>query len=248
MKELSLHITDVCHFRCQFCVWGETLVQAGDPVPLRDLERFLRENRDRGFERVNLHGGEPTLRRDLFGLLAKIRNLGSPTVSIQTNGWALANRRFTERLMEAGVSLFVISVHGPTPEVHDVLSGHPESLRRPLEGMEHVRALGQKIRTNSVIVRSSYVHLDAIAELVTGAGAAHVNFSGLMPTGRASAAEESMMVTYREVEPYVRRALEVAERRGAVATLEGFPRCAVPGHAERCLHPRSTRTCRGFLS
>ena len=241
MKELSLHITDVCNFGCKFCVWGDTLVRAADPIPRRELDRFLEGNRDSGFDRVNLHGGEPTLRRDLFDLLDRIRELGYPTVSLQSNGWALANRRFTERLVAGGVSLFVISVHGHTPEIHDTLSVAQGSLGRIRRGMELVRALGQEIRTNTVAVRANFAHLPEIAEWVIDAGSSHVNISSLMPTGRAWSADEDLMPTYRELEPYATAAIRLAEERGALASLEGFPRCSVAGFEEHCLFRKVVR-------
>jgi MoaA/NifB/PqqE/SkfB family radical SAM enzyme len=235
MRELSLHITDVCNFRCAFCVWGDTLTRGAERIPRPELTRFLAAHRGRGFERVNLHGGEPTLRKDLFELLAAVRRLGYPDVSIQTNGWALANPGFTRRLVEAGVSLFVISVHGATPDVHDTLAGAAGSLERLLAGIGHVRAAGARVRTNTVVMRPNVHTLPEIAALLAHAGVSHLNISSLMPSGRALGGETALMPTYREVAPYLDEALRVAERSGVEATLEGFPLCTVPGWEDHCL-------------
>ena len=235
MKELSLHITDLCNFRCAFCVWGETLLPRGERILLEDLEGFLRAHRGQGFERVNLHGGEPTLRRDLLPLLGRIRELGYPSVSLQTNGWRLADRAFVESLVRAGVSAFIISVHGHTPEMQDGLAGARGSLHRLLRGMANVRALGGRIQTNTVVTRLNHRHLPEIAALVLAAGASHVNLSALMPSGRALIGGPALMPTYAEVLPSLRQAVSVADREGATVTLEGFPGCAVPGLEDRCL-------------
>lgn len=236
MKELSLHITDLCNFSCAFCVWGDTLCRRDDPVDFAGLEKFLEEHAGQGFGRVNLHGGEPTLRRDLFRLLALIRGLGYPTVSLQTNGWALANRRFSERLAEGGVSLVAISLHGATPAVHDALVGAPGSLERLLTGMDHMAALGIALRTNTVITRENLNELPAIAELAASHGAREVNLSSLMPSGRAWTGTETPGPSFREVANPLLQAVLHAEKRGVRVTLEGFPCCAAPGLEERCLH------------
>jgi MoaA/NifB/PqqE/SkfB family radical SAM enzyme len=235
MKELSLHITDVCNFRCRFCLYGDTLVRGPEQIPWEQLESFLVEHQGQGYAWVNLHGGEPTMRKDLFELLALIRRLGYPAVSLQTNGWALAHRGFTRRLADAGVSLFVVSVHGATPEVHDDLAGAAGSLERLLRGMAHVRSLGLPLRTNTVITRANYRTLPAVAELVIGAGASHVNFSTLMPSGHVEEIHRRLMPTFGQIVPPVVEAVELAEGRGAEATLEGFPLCTVPGYEDRCL-------------
>lgn len=235
MRQLSLHVTDRCNFHCDFCVWGETLHRGAEDISRRELEGFLEENRDGGFEQVNFHGGEPTLRRDLFDLLATVRRLGYPGVSIQTNGWALAHRRFTEGLVEAGVHQVVISVHGATPRVHDALVGSVGSLARVLAGMDHLRRLGVAVRTNTVVMRPNLQQLPDIADLVAGHGAGHVNLSSLMPSGRAWPDEGGRMVTYEESHGPVAEAVYRAEAVGARVTLEGFPRCSVPGLEDRCL-------------
>jgi MoaA/NifB/PqqE/SkfB family radical SAM enzyme len=232
MNELSLHITDRCNLRCRFCLFGTSLGRGAERIPWRELERFLLDHKDQGYDRVNLHGGEPTLRRDLFDLLDLIRNSGYPAVSIQTNGRTLANRGFTERLYRAGVDLFILSVHGHVPALHDELAGVPGTLDRLLTGMDHVRELGGSLRTNTVAMRQNYAALPAIAELVTEHGAAHVNVSSLMPMDNGWG---DLLPTFTALFPAVRKAVETAEARGATVSLEGFPLCTVPGLEERCL-------------
>lgn len=232
MNELSLHITDRCNLRCRFCLFGDTLVRGAERIPREEVEQFLVRHRNDGYDRVNLHGGEPTMRQDLFELLDLIRRCGYPAVSIQTNGHALANRRFTERLFHAGVDLFILSVHGHVPALHDDLAGVPGTLDRLLAGMDHVRELGGKLRTNTVTMRQNCEVLPAIVELVTEHGARHVNLSSLMPM---DGGWSDLLPSFTKVLPSLRRAVATAEARGARVTLEGFPLCTVPGLEERCL-------------
>jgi MoaA/NifB/PqqE/SkfB family radical SAM enzyme len=234
MKELSLHITDRCNFKCRFCVWGNTLIRDAETIPWLDLERFLRAHQSQGFERVNLHGGEPILRRDLFDLLALISELGYPEISLQTNGWALASRRYIEGLQDAGVTLFIISVHGHTPELHDSLSGAPGSLARAQTGMAHLADLGIPFNTNTVITRQNEPWLSSIVSLLADAGVAHINLSSLMPSGRVVGSGSEMMPSYSEISPAVRSGVSIARERGVSVSLEGFPFCIIPGIEEIC--------------
>ena len=90
MKQLSLHITDLCNEKCGFCVVGSPLAKS-DSVVYADLVRFLVDNADEGFESVNLHGGEPTIHPRLFELLNLIKMLEYPQTHIQTNARRLKN-------------------------------------------------------------------------------------------------------------------------------------------------------------
>jgi MoaA/NifB/PqqE/SkfB family radical SAM enzyme len=234
MKELSLHITDVCNFRCRFCLFDD-LSHDGERISWNELHDFLDFHRGQSYERINLHGGEPTLRSDLFQLLALIRSMGYPTVSIQTNGWLLTNRDFVRRLVDEGISLFVISVHGDDAVMHDKLVGAPGSYNRLLPGIENVLSLNQDVRTNTVIVRQNYRSLPQIAGRILEFGVRQVNLSSLMPSGNANKNVDDLMPTYSEIAPFVDQAVKFILRNNAKVHLEGFPLCSVPGNEDACL-------------
>ncbi len=56
-----------------------------DSISRKRVSRFLRDDAGKGYEAVNIHGGEATIRRDLLDILDEIRELGYPTVFLQTN-------------------------------------------------------------------------------------------------------------------------------------------------------------------
>ena len=89
MKAFSVHLTDVCNSKCNFCIVGLAHMSE-DTIVRRRVSRFLRENAGHGYEAVNLHGGEATIRRDFLEILEEIQELGYPTVFLQTNGRKLA--------------------------------------------------------------------------------------------------------------------------------------------------------------
>ena len=74
-----------CDFRCPFCHNSE-LIDGTAPTELTDAEllAFL-EKRHGLLDGVAITGGEPTLRKDLPALLAKIRSMGFAT-KLDTNG------------------------------------------------------------------------------------------------------------------------------------------------------------------
>jgi MoaA/NifB/PqqE/SkfB family radical SAM enzyme len=233
MNELSLHVTDVCNQRCCFCLFDD-LTHEQERISREALTGFLVANRGKDFQRVNLHGGEPTIRRDLLGILEQIRALGYPDVSLQTNGVRLADPSYAEKLVCAGVSLFVVSFHGADEATHDPLVGVPGALRRVVKGIENVLALGSRVRTNTVLTRHNFSSLPATAERLVALGVQHINISSLMPQGKALASFGDLMPRYAQVVPFVEQALLIADANGVRATLEGFPLCVLPSrHRER---------------
>ena len=73
-----------CDFRCPFCHNSELIGAAPALMDDRELLTFLKK-RQGILEGVAITGGEPTLRRELPGLLRDIRALGYP-IKLDTNG------------------------------------------------------------------------------------------------------------------------------------------------------------------
>src|SRR5688572_11659086 len=118
MRALSVHLTDICNSKCSFCIVDSPFVQE-DSISRKRVSRFLRDNADKGFEAVNVHGGEATIRKDFLEILDEIAELGYPTVYLQTNGRKLARMPYAQTVVEKGVSLFIVSMHGATSLTQD---------------------------------------------------------------------------------------------------------------------------------
>ncbi|HEY3872219.1 MAG TPA: radical SAM protein [Actinocrinis sp.] len=229
MKALSVHLTDICNSKCSFCIVDSPYV-TDDSISRKRVSRFLRENADKGFEAVNIHGGEPTIRRDFLEILDEIRELGYPTVLLQTNGRKLAHMNYARTVVDKGVGLFIVSMHGARGLTQDRISKSLGSFDQAVRGIRNVKELGVRIRTNSVVCRDNFTELPDIADLCMDLGADHVNISALHTAGTALRNFEEVTPRYDEIQPYVLEAVDRAVRRERVITLEGFPYCAIPGY------------------
>jgi MoaA/NifB/PqqE/SkfB family radical SAM enzyme len=147
MKALSVHLTDICNSKCSFCIVDSPFVK-NDSISRTRVSRFLRDNADKGYEAVNIHGGEATIRRDLLEILDEIRDLGYPTVLLQTNGRKMSRMAYARELVDRGVSLFIVSMHGATALTQDRISKALGSYEQAVTGIRNVKELGAKVRTN----------------------------------------------------------------------------------------------------
>ncbi|GGM20749.1 hypothetical protein GCM10011608_01680 [Micromonospora sonchi] len=229
MKALSIHLTDVCNSKCTFCIVDSPHMKQ-DTIMRRRVSRFLRENAGQGYEAVNLHGGEATIRRDFLEILDEIRDLGYPTVFLQTNARKLARMEYARTVVEKGVSLFVVSMHGATAQTQDRISLAPGSFDQAVKGIRNVKELGATVRTNSVVCKDNFTELPEIIDLCLDLGADMVNISALHTSGTALRNFWQVTPRYDEIRPYVLQACERAVRRGARLLMEGFPYCTVPGY------------------
>lgn len=224
---LSVHLTDLCNSKCDFCVVGSPLYLR-DSIVFDEVVRFLEDNMDGGFDVVNIHGGEATIHPRFFELLEVIGGLGYPEVHLQTNGITAAARKTAQRMVELGVSLFIVSLHGHVAELQDSQTRTKGGFERTVAGIRHVHALGARVRTNTVITQQNLEFLPDIAAKACDLGADHVNLSNLHPVGSAIYARGRMLPTVRDLRPVLRRAVSVVEARSRRVTIEGFPHCVVP--------------------
>lgn len=229
MKALSVHLTDICNSKCNFCIVDSPHVST-DSIVRGRVSRFLKSNAGQGFEAVNLHGGEATIRRDFLEILQEIRDLGYPTVFLQTNARKLALMKFARQVVDLGVSLFIVSLHGATALTQDRIAGSIGSFDQALKGIRNVKELGAKVRTNSVVSKDNFTEIPEIVDLCLDLGADHINLSALHTSGTALRNFWDVTPRYDEIQPFVLEAIDRAVRRDATITLEGFPYCTVPGY------------------
>ncbi|HEV8222922.1 MAG TPA: radical SAM protein [Streptosporangiaceae bacterium] len=229
MRQLSIHLTDLCNSRCSFCVVGSPLVKT-DSVRWGDIVAFLLDNAESSFESVNLHGGEPTIHPRLLDVLSLIQALGYGEAQIQTNGRRLKDADFVAQLSDRGVRLLVISLHGATAELHDSLTQAPGGFAETIAGIRNAKRAGLRIRTNTVVTKQNLHELGDIARLCLDLQVDHVNISNLHPVGSGYFALDSMAPSAGELRTFLGGALDTLTGGGGVVTLEGFPLCVITPH------------------
>ncbi|MBI2786009.1 MAG: radical SAM protein, partial [Legionella longbeachae] len=91
---LRLSLTDVCNFRCQYCLpngYRGELSSRKSFLTLAEIGNLMSALNELGVKKVRLTGGEPTLRRDFIDILTLISNRdGIDTIALTTNGHSLA--------------------------------------------------------------------------------------------------------------------------------------------------------------
>lgn len=234
MKCLSIHLTDLCNSECTFCVVASPLY-ARDSVRYADVLAFLRDNAGSDFEIVNLHGGEPTVHPLFIETLQLIRDLGYREVHLQTNGIKLGDRQFTGRVVELGVTKFIVSLHGSTAEIHDGQT-YSNGFTSTVNAIENAKSFGSFVRTNTVITNQNLDDLCGIVSLACSVGVDHVNFSNLHPVGSARLSRTRVMPRLDEIRTSLDPAIDLALARGRRVTIEGFPYCAYLGNGRERLH------------
>jgi cyclic pyranopterin phosphate synthase len=215
-----------CNSNCVFCVIGDHLF-TGDR-PTRDCLEELRASRAT-CDDVVFTGAEVTLREDFLQLVAAARRLGYRNIQIQTNGRRFAYKPFCEAAVAAGANEFSPSIHGHVARLHDGLTRSPGSFDQIVEAIRNLRALGQRVVTNTVATRQNARHLPSLARLLVELDVTQLQIAFPHPTGHAATYFDGVVPRMRELAPHVMAALAVGRDAGVPCLVEAMPFCQVPG-------------------
>jgi len=140
LRTLFWECTLQCNARCVFC--GSRCENAACPGELttdeavRAFEDIARDIGTEGIT-INVTGGEPLMRRDIFTVMGRCRELGFHWGMV-TNGM-LIDDDTVEKMRRSGMSTVSVSIDGPE-EMHDALRGVKGGFDRAMNGLKKLIA------------------------------------------------------------------------------------------------------------
>jgi len=108
LRSLELAVTWICNLDCDFC-YAEDLMKAQQKpphMPVAEVARITREAHELGLIHVNVTGGEPMVRKDIYDVVDAIPK--DVVVSLVTNSTLLTEEK-VDLLKEAGLSTIQMS-------------------------------------------------------------------------------------------------------------------------------------------
>src|SRR2546427_6157259 len=146
LHDLRISVTDRCNFRCVYCMPKEVFGKGYQFLPrdqilsFEEIERLVRIFVALGVEKVRLTGGEPTLRRDLEVLVAKLAGIGDLDLTLTTNGSLLAEK--ARGLKDAGLKRVTVSLDSLDDAVFRSMNDVDFPVAKVLGGIEAAPAGG----------------------------------------------------------------------------------------------------------
>lgn len=181
---LRLSVTDLCNYRCRYCMPPEGVAKRdhGDILSLEELADIARAAVRLGVKKIRLTGGEPLVRRGIVELCRQLRTIpGLQELCLTTNGALLP--QLAAPLREAGLDRLNISLDTLRPDRFAEMTrlGH---LSDALAGIEAAEAAGfHDLKLDTVLIGG--FNDDEIDDFVnlTREHPWEVRFIELMPMG-----------------------------------------------------------------
>lgn len=203
---IQWHLTERCNLACSHCYQTGGHVNELSYGEIEEVIEEIAETVSSWRERyevdfspsVNITGGEPFLREDLFKVLSSFHDSGFETYLL-TNG-ILVDKAKAEQLFRAGVKGVQVSVEGPE-KVHESIRGK-HSFAASMRGVRCLLEAGLQVTLNSTISRLNAEYIFNMIELASGLGVHRLGFSRLVPSGRGETLLKEMLKTGEVKELY----------------------------------------------
>lgn len=114
---LRLSVTDLCNYRCRYCMPAEGVCKRphGDILSVEELTEIAKAAVRCGVKKIRLTGGEPLVRRGILDICRQLRAIsGLEELCLTTNGSLLPE--LAKPLREAGVDRLNISLDTLRPD------------------------------------------------------------------------------------------------------------------------------------
>ena len=152
---IRLSITDVCNFKCGYCLPNGYFKVENKPgfLNLDEISNLVAAFTKLGVSKIRITGGEPTVRKDFFEVLRNIKSEHKiNNLVITTNGYKL--NEIAEELIATGINGINISIDSLDRNKFKEITGK-DRLPQILEGISILQNKGFKnIKVNAVLLKN----------------------------------------------------------------------------------------------
>ncbi len=186
----NLMVTNRCNLRCSYCFMNAgTAGYVYEPTldQIRELMVQARKEHPVGSKAIQITGGEPLIREDIFDIIKIAKDVGFVHVQVNTNGFKLAESvDYCQRMKDAKVNTIYMSFDGVTKETNPWL----EQNKKAIENMKKIGLMcvlvpvligGKNVQETGKIIKYALDNLD----IVRG-----VNFQPISFCGRVTNIDE----------------------------------------------------------
>lgn len=181
LREIGFHITNRCNLKCKHCLFESgvtSIVEMETNEIFNFLHALAEANNNKG--RLNIYGGEPLLRNDIFDIIEKARNEGF-FVEIATN--CNFPKKRLERLIESRPQNITVDIDGMNAS-HDWLRNCEGHFNKVIQSIKLFVEAGIFTTATIVVHRKNIAELLSVLKLCNYISVSKVNIYLMTPSGR----------------------------------------------------------------
>ena len=223
LNYLRISITDRCNLKCIYCVPRDLIPRLShdEILTYEEILRLVRIGIKLGISKIRVTGGEPLVRKGVYGFLTDLSGLdGLADLSLTTNGVAL--KANLNKIKAAGINRINISLDTLNRAKFEHMTGF-DLLDQVWQGIEMALELGfHPIKLN--IVALNGVNDDELTDMarLSFEYPLHIRFIEYMPIGESQIGNSPLLL-----------APEIKQRISVLGSLVPVPNTINDGPAQR---------------
>jgi radical SAM protein with 4Fe4S-binding SPASM domain len=163
-----------------------------------------------GVPHIVFTGGEATLRNDLPELIAHAEANGQIT-GLNTNARRLADEKYVQQLVEAGLDHVQITVESCNADVHDQMMRSKGAHKQTIKGLQNVLASPLYVMTNTTMLRTNVDTIPATLDFLAELGVPTIGLNALIYSGNGLTVGTGLAES--ELQPVLDIAIQKTEAR-----------------------------------
>lgn len=182
LTTMNLHVSNKCNLLCKHCLYCSGS-QSIDEMDLSQIKRLIDEfHKLAGCKgTVNIYGGEPLIREDIFEILDYLHMLDM-NVGMTTN--INVSKEMVERLADIPMSRITIDLDGASSSTHDWLRNKQGHFKQSVAALKYFKSKGKYISVNAVMHKENIGELHTLLSLCEEIQVDMISFYLFTPIGR----------------------------------------------------------------
>jgi radical SAM protein with 4Fe4S-binding SPASM domain len=164
-----------------------------------------------GVPHIVFTGGEATLRNDLPELIAHAESLGQIT-GLNTNARRLADEKYVQKLMDAGLDHVQITVESCDEQIHDQMMRARGAFKQTILGLKNVLATRLYVMTNTTMLRTNLHKIPDTLDFLAELGVPTIGLNALIYSGLGRTVGTGLHE--RELQPILDMAVQKTSQYG----------------------------------
>ena len=198
-------INDDCNLNCKHCRVLDKNTKEKE-LTLEQAKSLLSQLYYCGTTKLNLSGGEPFLRKDLFDILDYATKFEDIVI---TTNCTLINKQIAEKLAQYPNVRLSISIDG-MEEIHDKFRGRKGTFQKVVDTLPILKENGVKFSIRYTLTKDTIKDAKEVLKLASKNGAEEFNTRRVILTGNAS---EDLMISNEEYKNIIKELIQECKKQ-----------------------------------
>jgi radical SAM protein with 4Fe4S-binding SPASM domain len=164
-----------------------------------------------GVPHIVFTGGEATLRNDLPELIRHAESNGQIT-GLNTNARRLADERYVQQLVDAGLDHVQVTVESCIPEIHDEMMRAKGAFKQTIQGLKNALQAKLYVMTNTTMLRTNLHTIPDTLDYLADIGVPTIGLNALIYSGHGLTVGTGLRES--ELQPILDIATQKTNERG----------------------------------